>query len=157
MSKADFGHMNVDAQSTQAQEKLHRIRITDYTTHAEFIDAFRRVISRLRSFNQAVIAATHDLPVRCSQKPLQESQALIRGWSTRARCNLLEGSTPGKAATVWVPGHANIPGNERADQLAGKAADCPLADHASEMSLAGPAAGYTSNTTKTSKNTGRRS
>ena len=46
----------------------------------------------------------------------------MRTWSDRPTLRTLRCSAEGKARIRWVPGHANIDGNEQADQLAREAA-----------------------------------
>ena len=42
----------------------------------------------------------------------------------------------GNGQAMWVPGHASLPGNERADQLAKEGAELPQAREESWMTLA---------------------
>jgi ribonuclease HI len=86
--------------------------------------------------NQAVVHQTQAHPTGTSQRRLLRIAEELQRWEARPRGS---GTTPPRAYVVWVPGHAGIGGNERADMEAGAASAMPLSEHPSpaRMSLAG--------------------
>lgn len=87
--------------------------------------------------NQSVVSSVYGGSISSSQSNILAAQTAIATWKDRHRPSAYAQLPTDPAAVVWLPGHAGIRGNVRADQLAGAAAALPPASHPTGMSAAG--------------------